>query len=238
MRRMSAPGRCATTSFLATVAFLFITASASAVNVTDIDARLGLLLMSNGYVTDSAGNQVQFSEVSPLLGAVGGDVALSINSRFSFRPALDIYGLEYAETASGKVVPTQAETKNAALVLSLLLSSPFSISWQLNPALTISAGFSPTLLIRFPVISYGSPDLTAITSYFYKDARFVYPEFDGTFDYAFRTWLHIVVNLRVLLPVFHIWDGESVPFTDQMVVAGSILLRFPLHPRSAASTGQ
>lgn len=220
------------TAILAVVVTGFVAVShASAASITDIDVHPGMLLLSNGYTVDSSGNPVQFSEVSPLLGSIGGDFGLGLGGPWSLRPGLDVYGVEYAASTSGKVVPTQLETADSALYISTLVSSPIVITWKLNESLALSTGFSPTILVRFPLITYGSPDLATITSYMYKDARFLYPEVRVGVDYAFRDWVHFGFTLRALFPVFHFWDGEAVPFTDQMIVSGALMLRFPLHLR-------
>lgn len=202
--------------------------SASALSLSDVEVRLGLIWIGNGYTVDSSGQPVQFSDVSPLTGTVGIDFGVPLSSRLTWRPALDLFGIQYAESASGKVVPTQIESPNAVLMLNALVSMPVLYTWDVGSSLSISAGISPTVLFRIPTLSYGNPDRAAITGYMYKSLRFLYPEVQTSLLYSFRKDFQFGLTLRGLYPIFHFWDGESVPFWDQMIVSGVLFLRFPL----------
>ncbi len=199
-----------------------------ALSVSDIEARGGLIWVGNGYTVDSSGQPVQFSDVSPLAGTVGIDFGIPLSSRLTWRPALDLFGIQYAETSSGKVVPTQIESANAVLMLNALVSLPFLLTWDVGSSLSISAGISPSLLFRIPTLSYGNPDRGAITSYMYQSLRFLYPEIQASLLYEFQKTFQFGITLRGLYPIFHFWDGESVPFWDQMLVSGVLFLRFVL----------
>ncbi|HUX13689.1 MAG TPA: hypothetical protein VMW87_11720 [Spirochaetia bacterium] len=209
--------------------WLFLgTAHCFALTFSDIEARGGSIWIGNGYTVDKNGNPVQWSDVSPLVGTLGVDLGIPISQNLSVRPALDLFGIQYAQTASGKVVPTQIETANAVLMIGALLSAPVSYTWDLNSSLSISAGASPSFLFRIPTLSYGTPDRSAITSYMYQSLRFFYPEVQGSLLYKFQKTFQFGIALRGLFPIFHLWDGESMPIWDQMMVSGTLFLRFLL----------
>ncbi len=216
-------------SIVAAAIWLFCaTVPTFALTIGDIEARGGIIWIGNGYTVDKNGNPVQWSDVSPLVGTVGIGIGIPISQGLSARPALDLFGIQYAQTTSGKVVPTQIETANAVLMIDALLSVPLTYTWNLNSSLSISAGASPSLLFRIPTLSYGNPDRGAITSYMYQSARFFYPEVQASLLYKFQKTFQFGIALRGLFPIFHLWDGEGMPFWDQMMISGILFLRFPL----------
>ena len=218
----------AITLSLLTLSFLCAPARASALSVTDIDVRLGLMWIGNAYTVDSSGNAVQFSAVSPLTGTVGIDLGIPLSSSLTFRPGLDLFGIQYYETPGGKVVPTSIEAPNALLMIDALVSLPVVYTWNLGNSWSLSAGASPSLLFRIPFIPYGDPDVGAITAYMYKSLRFFYPEIQGSLLYDFQKRFQFGITLRGLAPIFHLWDGEGVAFWDQLMVSGILFLRFSL----------
>jgi len=199
-----------------------------ALNVGDIDARLGLFWIGNGYTVDASGNPVQKSDVSPLAGGAGIDLGFHLSPSLTLRPAIDLFGIEYAMTTSGKVVPTQIESADALLMLNVLISAPLTMTFPIADKLQLSAGVSPSVLLRIPTIGYGSPDRAAITAYMYQSARFFYPEAQIGLNYLFTPRVQFGLMLRTLFPIFHFWDGEQVPFWDQMIASGTFFLRFTL----------
>jgi len=205
--------------------------SVSALQVSDIEVRPALFWFGNGYTIDASGNPVQPSEVSPIVGGVGVGVGLQFSPLLSLRPALDIFGIQYALVSingAPKAVPTQIETGSAVLMLNALLSVPLTFTWKLDPQLQFSAGVSPSMLFRIPTIGYGTPDRGGITSYLYADARFFYPEVQTSIMYRMSDQLNAGFTLRALFPIFHLWDAEAVPFWDQMIISGMLSLRFSL----------
>jgi len=219
-------------SVLAISVFIALPAiSACALQVSDIEVRPALFWFGNGYTIDASGIPVQYSDVSPVTGGAGIGVGLQFSPLLSLRPALDFFGIQYALVSingAPKAVPTQIETANAVLILNALLSVPLTLTWTLDPQLQFSAGVSPSMLFRIPTIGYGSPDRGAIISYLYGEGRFFYPEVQTSILYRMSDQLHAGFTLRALFPIFHLWDGEPVPFWDQMIFSGMLSLRFNL----------
>ncbi len=69
------------------------------------------------------------------------------------------------------------------------------------------------------------PPTKEVGNYFLSSARFLYLELRGTLDWTLTRALGISVRIRTLLPIFHLWDGEGVPFYDQLFLGAGIGIR-------------
>ena len=187
-----------------------------------IDARTGLLWLGN------AGNG-QVVAPSPLLNYWGASVPLNINSRFSVVPELDLFGTQY-QLLGTRGIPTEIEYASQVWMLSLLLDPEVRYTLPISKALAWGVSLSPAFIFRIPTVSWSisSADIGAITKYLYAKGRFFYPAVGTFFDWQVLPSIALEVRIRSFFPVFHLWDGEGLPFYDQLMVDGSIGLRFSI----------
>jgi hypothetical protein len=218
-----------------------------ALELETLYVRQALEWIGNAYTRDADGNPVQGSEASPLLSFPGLGVGLRLSELLSLEPGLQIYAKDYIYIeAASKAVPTQIETGPAAgpvgSVVGFIVSPSFRFGWALgngrdtsgnaegsSSSTGVTAGFgaTPNFLIRLVFPIEGS-DVSPIRRYLFGSARFFRPSVSGFLDYRFSDRFGVGVELRSLIPVHHIWDGESLPFWDQMHVGGA--LRISLYP--------
>lgn len=207
---------------LALLLFVLPASFASALSVPTIDARTGLLWLGN------AGNG-QVVAPSPLLNYWGASVPLNINSRFSVVPELDLFGTQY-QLLGTRGIPTEIEYASQVWMLSLLLDPEVRYTLPISKALAWGVSLSPAFIFRIPTVSWSisSADIGAITKYLYAKGRFFYPAVGTFFDWQVLPSIALEVRIRSFFPVFHLWDGEGLPFYDQLMVDGSIGLRFSI----------
>jgi hypothetical protein len=165
----------------------------------------------------------------PLMPGAGGGIQLNISSNFYAVPALSLQGTQYQLAEDGiKAVPTEVEYRDSVWVLFVLLDPAIGYKWQYNQKLSQGVSFSPVFLFRAPLLHYGAvtDDLAAITNYLYGDGRFFYPAFGTDLFWKSSENLSLVLHVKLLLPWFHLWDGENSGFVDQMMIQTALGLRF------------
>ncbi len=171
------------------------------------------------------GNSDTDSAPSPLLGVVGGGIRFSLSNSFSFQPELGFYGMEYFYR-DGKAYPAEIEYKDAVGVIGILLDPLLYYRYPLKgEELVLNGGFGPAFSFKIPLIPHGEAPTNEVGSYFLSGGRFLYLELRGTLDWTITRALGLSVRLRALFPVFHLWDGEGVPFYDQLFFGAGIGLR-------------
>ena len=220
-----------TTARTALILALLLTmaGAANALEVGELDLHLGQAWIGNGYTTDSDGEPVQGSDVSPLNFTGGLGVDLEFAPRVRFAPTLFFYWQEYLETASGKAVPTQIETGttagNIAGSAGLILSIPYLYELRLSEELAILAGASPSLVLRLPAQPIEGSELAGLYEYFFSEARFLQPEITGSFLYRLNETVRFGLNLRVFFPLHNLWTQYEVEFFDEAIILPNLELR-------------
>lgn len=197
---------------------------AAALSVQGVDARAGLLWLGNSSTEGAP---------SPLLDTIGISVPLSIAPRISFAPELDFTGTQYqlqVYSDPTRAVPTEIEFANQVWYLTLLLDLPVRYTLPLSKQLSLGFGLSPALIFRIPTVSYGlgASQAGAMSAYFYGEGRFFYPTTELFLEWQALPGIALQFRTRVFFPVFHLWDGDGLPFWDQMMIDGNLGLRFAL----------
>ncbi len=208
----------------AALLFAAFLAPAGALTVKAIEARAGLLWL---------GNSSREGAPSPLLDTIGVAVPFAITPALSFAPELDITGTQYqlqVYSDPTRAVPTEIEFANSVWYLGLLLDLPLRYSFPLSKQTAIGVGVSPAFMLRIPTVSWGTggADAGVMSGYFYSKLRFFYPSAQVFFDWQVLSGLALEFRLRGFFPIFHLWDGEGLPFWDQMMIDGNIGFRFSL----------
>lgn len=155
----------------------------------------------------------------------------------TFEPTLGLSVREYLLYPSGRVVPTQSETglgdemgepgRGVRRVLTAAVGVPWYIGYQIVPRYGVALGLSLTTLWRIPVGTL-TGDPAGLVGYFYREARFFMPEVQLVNRIEVTEALGFDVRTTVGFPVFHLWDGNQLPFWDQARFGLGIDLRLKL----------
>lgn len=213
---------------------LFVSA-AGLLGALSLELRSGPLWIGNAYREAFTETRIEGSEVSPLLTVPGVAVGIPLDSTFEFSPGLDIWYKDYAYT-EGRGVPTGIETapsenegREVAGTFGFMLSPAVDAHFDTGEKTSVFTGFSPTLLLRAPLVPIEESSTDSLTQYFYSDLRFLYPEvrFGGTYQY--NDTFGIRARFRTFLPVTGLVDREvDLPWWDQLMVSGQIGLTIQL----------
>lgn len=192
-----------------------------------IDLRSSLTWIGNSDTS-------QGSEIDPVIVLPGLSFSFRLSDVVRFAPGLELSLDEYALVASGRAVPTQIETGSAvgplAVVAGVAVSTPWYFGFFPVPELELAAAVSPTVYFRFPLLPIENTDPAAIGAYLLGMGRFLYPELRLHIGYRRGPTVAFALEGRALFPIFHIWDEEDLPFWDQLILGGSLSIRFFLDP--------
>jgi hypothetical protein len=170
----------------------------------------------------------------PILPSLGGTASYSLNDLLALEVSLDLYGNTYDyDVRLERVIPANDEFRSAFVIGFLLGFQPVFRFRPMGDKFTIRAygglGFDLRIILR----AYGIKDdeghtnnqnphtgLTVgearkeITSYFWGSGRFVFPFIGGGMDFPITEGLDLGFDLRIWIPVWRIWSGESLPFIE------------------------
>jgi hypothetical protein len=152
---------------------------------------------------------------------------------------LEFYTTYYLWTGT-TVAPAALETGGTAfLALGTLISLHGGLRYALSPALTLGGSVGLDFLLRFPIdFLTNSPnsaaDAGSALGYFFGMARFFYPETRLFLKWQATSAVGLVVNVRAWYPLFHLWDGQNLPFLDQFMCSAGIGIAIRLGPAPAA----
>lgn len=155
----------------------------------------------------------------------------------SFEPSLGLSARNYLLYPSGRVVPTQVETElgdemgqpgvGRQRLLTATVRIPWYIGYQIVPRYGVAFGVSLSTLWRIPFFdNAGEP--RGVAGYFYENARFFMPELILLNRIEVTDALGADIVASAMLPVYHIWDGNQLPFFDQAKVGIGVQLRVRL----------
>ena len=216
-----------------------------AINVESIDVKGGMIWIGNAPTDPANPNTAP----SPLTTIVGAALPIRLASVFLVVPELRYFGAPYG-IEDGRVVPVEEEFADWAWVMGLLVEAKLVLDFRVQQVLSLGAYVSPTVLVRLPARTWGDVDTGAITSYQYGNGHFFYPEVGLYLDWALplhiesaqavalnedefvdpdsSAWrpFHLIFDLNAYFPLFHAWDPEGLPSYDQLMLSGTIGLRF------------
>ena len=200
-------------------------APCAALSLQDVTFEGGLNLLINTEA-DSA--------PSPLPFGIGASLRWLRFGRFELEPGIQLFGTWY-EYRDGRALPAEPEQR-MFLMLAALADLRLATEWPVNERFSVGGAAGLGLLLRLPVPLEESSDLGPTLGYLYGRARFLLPETALFTRWKVNERLELRTSLRAYWPVFHFWDGEQLPFADQMILSGLIGLRFtlPASPAGAA----
>jgi hypothetical protein len=166
------------------------------------------------------GNSDPESAPSPIVPYVG--VALPVvfgPGGFYLLPRVSVSGTDYLLTSTR---PAPAEIENAEdFVLLVFLDLLFGYRVAFSESVEMGFLIGMSGLFRVPIAyeAEDARDAAEYISYFYGNARFLYPATEINVKLKFTRTIGILIGARALWPLFHIWDGEGLPFYDQLIVS-------------------
>ena len=208
--------------------FAVLGSSAYALTAESVDAYGGVLWIGNGAGTVDA----PVGAPSPLLTTYSVTVPLRVSRFFLFVPGIDVFGTRYGfEPGSTKAVPVEIEYASGVWELGLVISPAVAFDLPLRGGSHLGVFAGTSFVLRAPIVVWPetATDLRGqVAQYHYGAGRFFYPEAGLYFQWLAFDNLSVALRGKVLFPLFHAWDGESVPFYDQLMVSGAVGFRFLL----------
>lgn len=200
----------------------FPVVAGNALSLSSVDVRSGIL-----WLGSSGGGQVVAP--SPFLNVWGVSLPLNFNSSIALVPEIDLFGTQY-QLFGSRAIPTEIEFRSSVWLLNVIVDPAVRYQIRLSKSLTWGVELSPAFVFHIPTVSWDltSQQIGQITGYFYSLGRFIYPEAGTSLSYQLLPNIGLEVRLRSFFPIFHLWDGEGLPFYDQLMVDGSIGLRFKI----------
>ena len=82
----------------------------------------------------------------------------------------------------------------------------------------------PALVLRYPVLASAEAeaDKSAAIKYYYDKGRFFYPEAEIFVRVSVSERLAVGMALRGLVPAYHLWSDQGMPFWDEAHVLGVV----------------
>jgi hypothetical protein len=222
MAKMEIPRAIRRTGWRAAGLFaLLLGAAGPAKALSDLTYEGGLHLLINTR-EDSA--------PSPILPGLGASLSLWHPGAWRVEGGVQLFGTYY-EYVAGRAVPAEIEQREF-LVLALLGDLRLATELRLNDRFAFGGSTGLGLLLRLPIpLDRYAREVAfkPMMGYLY-DWRFIYPQTGMYTRWKINERLELLTTLRVSYPIFHLWDGEELPFADQMIFSGLVGLRFT--PRS------
>ena len=169
------------------------------------------------------GNSDQNSAPSPILRTIGANIPLFRSGLFVISTGMQFWGSFYAYNGQ-RVLPQETEAPGDLWnwILASMLDSRFGIEYPFNKTLTAGSDIGLSFLLRFPIVSSkaAKPDRLSVMQYFFSKGRFLYPETSIYLIWNVYKRVGVSFTVKSYYPVFHLWDGENLPFYDQLLITG------------------
>ena len=203
----------------------------SVLTVVGMGATPGLSALSELEINGGLsflGNTDPDGAPSPLMPTFG--VNLPLGTPVDLEVGVLAWGTYYLY-ANGRAVPAEVEFRDF-WVLGLLADARIGYTFRLGQNVALGAHGGLALLLRAPIPLFddAAPQTGAAMGYLYGMARFLYPEAELFGRFRLSEGLALRVSVRGYFPIFHLWDGEGLPFLDQLMVSGLVGIVFTLPP--------
>ena len=165
------------------------------------------------------------SQTASLLGV---SLPMKFTDIFYFEPGLRIFAMNVIlDPATYKPVPAAIETKDRISVLGCEIRPEFGALFKLNEGLEIGVTGAPVVMLRFPMQAFdgaGDTEKTAVLNYYFSSLRFIDLYVGGFLSWNFSENAALRIKIGTDLPVYHLWDGETIAFYDQMRITPEFAL--------------
>jgi len=172
-------------------------------------------------------NSDQDSAPSPLMPTIGFSRPFWQRGIFTLNGGALFFGTFY-QYQNNRALPAELEHRDF-LVLASLVDARIGPEFIITNRLKAGAGLGLALFIRLPIPLFDDikDDFAPLAGYFYA-GRFAYPETELYAAWKLNDKFELKTSIRALFPIFHLWDGEDLPFVDQMLISGLIGIRYTL----------
>ena len=173
---------------------------------------------------------------SPLVQTIGTSLVIQSDGPFFLEPTIEFFGSYYeVDPVSGRTVPAPQESGTGFLTIGSLITLQSGLMYTVSKDIEMGGALGVDFLIRFPFeFQNTAADTGDGLTYFYSQGRFIYPETRFITRWHVADGVTLVFTLRAMYPLFHLWDGESLPFYDQLMAGVNIGFVIPLGGKPAA----
>jgi hypothetical protein len=211
---------------------LALTATATPIGaVSYISIQAGEFLLLNPGVEGAP---------SPLLTTLGAAIPLVEAGPFRLEVSTLLWGTTYYYLPdAGRAVPALYEADQFS-VLGVWLAPLAGFHVQIaGGQVELGAAATMALNFRFPLLAVdeGEQYLPAARTYFFGQARFLFPETDIWIRWRAFENLSFALTLKALYPLFHAWDGDGQGIPDQLFLAAVFGFDIRLAGRRGAAPG-
>jgi hypothetical protein len=183
-----------------------------ALSVSELDANVGLLFIGSAPPSG-------YGAPSPLVQTIGVSLPLRSKGPFFLEPSVEFFDTYYEWTGT-RAVPTREESGIGFFTIGTLLSLQSGLLYSVSKSIDLGGALGVDFLIRFPFeFQNTDTDTSDSLMYFYTQGRFIYPETRFITRWHVTDGVTLAFTLRALYPLFHLWDGEGLPFYDQFMTA-------------------
>ncbi len=195
---------------IASLLLFGIPAFAFALKISELDINAGLLFIGSSPP----------GAPSPLVQTLGISMPIKSDGPFFLEPSIEFFGSYYeVDPITGRTVPAPYESGTSFLTIGSLITLQSGLLYTLSKDIEMGGALGVDFLIRVP---YEFQNTNADTgdglTYFYSQGRFIYPETRFITRWHVVDGVTLAFTLRGMYPLFHLWDGESLPFYDQLLV--------------------
>jgi len=183
-----------------------------ALRLAEVDVNVGLLFI--GSTPPGA--------PSPLVQTIGVSFPIRSDGPFFLEPTIDFFGTYYRWTGT-RAVPAPYESGTGFLTIGSLITLQSGLLYTLSKSIEMGGALGVDFLIRFPFEFQNTNTNSGDgVTYFYTQGRFIYPETRFLTRWHVADGVTLAFTLRAMYPLFHLWDGEGLPFNDQLMAAFNI----------------
>ncbi|HVP18621.1 MAG TPA: hypothetical protein VMU36_06455 [Spirochaetia bacterium] len=184
----------------------------SALTLSELDVNVGLLFIGSAPPPTYGGP-------SPITQSFGVSFVVQAAGPLFFEPSIEFFGTYY-EWTGARAVPTGYESGTGFFTVGSLIGLHAGMMYPVATGLEMGGALGVDFLIRFPLeFQNTAADTGDGLNYFYSQGRFIFPETRFITRWHVTDGVTLVFTLRGMYPLFHLWDGESLPFYDQLMAA-------------------
>jgi hypothetical protein len=158
---------------------------------------------------------------SPITQLYGASLPLRLGGPWFVEPILELFGTYYLWTGTA-AAPAAYESGTGFFTLGALVSLHGGVSFPVSREIELGGTLGLDFLLRFPMEFQNTVDTSPALGYFFDQGRFFYPETRFFLRWHIIEPLDLLVNIRVFYPLFHAWDGSTLPFYDQLMASAGV----------------
>jgi hypothetical protein len=216
----------------------------AAIALESVDMHGGLLLLGSPVYAPASPDGEPTGAPSPILNSYSIAFPFVLGDYFRLAPGISFFGTQYRIIPGfAKAVPVPVEWADTVWFLSVLVDLELRLDIPLSTRLGLGFDAGAAFLGRVPIPTPNDgweEQMPGIVSYFYGEARYLYPTFGASFTWkpAELDRLEVSVRSKAYFPIFHLWDGENSSFFDQFLINLSLGLRIYPRPPEHSSAAE